>query len=85
MRLAEGANAVASYNVAFSDVNNVRSWALQASDDHTTWITLDEKSSAEVSAIAPSGTDWCNGGKQRSRSLWKTYDSAYIFERFRQA
>ena len=62
MRLADGANPVASYNVAFSDANNVRSWALEASYDHAIWITLDEKSSADVSAIAPPGAGWCNGG-----------------------
>lgn len=61
MRLAIGANPVASYNVAFTSQDVPRSWALQASDDHTTWITLDEKNSADVYAIAPSGAGWCNG------------------------
>ena len=64
MRLADDADvAPAFYNIGFGSTANVRSWALQGSNDGTTWLTLDEKSSTEVSAIAPSSLPgWCNGG-----------------------
>ena len=56
--------APVAYNVAqYGTTDNVKSWALQGSDDHTTWFTIDEKNAAEVSAIAPEAyPGWCNGG-----------------------
>lgn len=75
MRLSAEAKPVASYNVAFSTTNNVRSWALQASDDHTTWFTLDEKNASEVAATAPSDAGWCNGGTP----IAVTDESAHFF------
>ncbi len=65
MRLpAESDVPVASYNLAFtSQLDRApKSWALQASDDHTNWVTLDEKDATAVAAIAPSAAGWCNGG-----------------------
>ena len=53
----------AYYNVSFASEYNVRSWALQGSDDHFVWETLDEVDAAAVSAIAPSGAGWCNDGR----------------------
>lgn len=62
MRLREDV-APAYYNVSFASEYNVRSWALQGSDDRAVWETIDERDAAAVSAIAPSGAGWCNGGK----------------------
>ncbi len=65
MRLpAESDVPVASYNLAFTTLLDraPKSWALQASDDHTNWVTLDEKDATAVAAIAPSAAGWCNGG-----------------------
>lgn len=65
MRLPEDCDvAPASYNLAFtSQLDRApKSWALQGSDDHTTWFTLDERDATAAAAIAPSGAGWCNGG-----------------------
>lgn len=62
MRLRED-DVPAYYNVSFASEYNVRSWALQGSDDHFVWETLDEFDAAAVSAIAPSGAGWCNDGR----------------------
>ena len=65
MRLSEDCDvAPASYNLAFTSLTDraPKSWALQGSDDHTIWFTLDERDAASVAAIAPEGSGWCNGG-----------------------
>ncbi len=66
MRLADGANPVFSYNVALptsETAKSPRSWALQASDDHESWITLDEYDAAAAADAALSSGGWCNGGE----------------------
>lgn len=73
--LAQGVDvAPASYNVGFAAAYNPRSWALQGSDDHTTWYTLDERSTEDVTAIAPSGAGWCNGGTPLPLT-WEGYNA----------
>ena len=66
MRPADGANPVFSYNVALptSETDkSPRSWALQASNDHESWITLDEYDAAAAADAALSSGGWCNGGE----------------------
>lgn len=77
MRLPEDSDvAPASYNLAFtSQLDRApKSWALQGSDDHTTWFSLDERDAAAVAAIAPSSAGWCNGGTPLPLT-WEGYNA----------